>query len=381
MKVCFISHSAERGGGELSLLELIDALSQRGVQCICVLPGRGPFEELLADRGLDTVIVPFKRWIHGGKPFLERARRVLLHQLPAGFRLAAAIKRLHCDVVYSNTVAVGAGALAAKIAGKPHVWHIREFGYDDHKLFFDLGEGATMKLIGGLSSACIANSKAVADAYRPCLGGTELSVIYNSAEVPTLGEEPPADLPWRHDGAIRCGILGTIAPGKGQKDAVEAMAHLHRMNVPAELLLVGRGLESEYGQRIDRLVEQFDLRDRVHIVGYSNDPLPLLNTVDVVLVCARREAFGRSTVEGMKLGKPVIGTRSGGTPEIVKEGETGLLYAPGDAKELAAKIGQLHENRVLCDSMGAKASRYARERFNQETYGREVEDLLRRVVS
>jgi glycosyltransferase involved in cell wall biosynthesis len=83
----------------------------------------------------------------------------------------------------------------------------------------------------------------------------------------------------------------------------------------------------------------------------------------------------------MKLGKPVIGARSGGTTEIVQEGDTGLLYTPGDAKELATRISQLHANQALCDSMGAKASASARERFNQEVYGREVEDVLRRVVS
>ena len=83
----------------------------------------------------------------------------------------------------------------------------------------------------------------------------------------------------------------------------------------------------------------------------------------------------------MKLAKPVIGTRSGGTPELVQEGETGFLYEPGDAQELATRIAYLSGNRSLCDSMGAKASLYARERFNQETYGREVEDVLRRPRS
>ena len=102
---------------------------------------------------------------------------------------------------------------------------------------------------------------------------------------------------------------------------------------------------------------------------------------DVVLMCSRREAFGRVTVEGMKLGKPVIGTRSGGTPEIVQEGETGFLYAPGDAQELAAKIGHLYANRAVRDLMGATARVCARERFNQQKYGRDVENILRRVVS
>ena len=129
------------------------------------------------------------------------------------------------------------------------------------------------------------------------------------------------------------------------------------------------------------MVEQNDLTDRVHMLGHSDNPMPLMNTVDVVLMCSRREAFGRVTVESMKLGKPVIGTRSGGTPEIVQEGETGFLYTPGDAQELAAKIGHLYANRAVRDSMGAKARLCARERFNQQKYGTDVENILQRVVN
>jgi glycosyltransferase involved in cell wall biosynthesis len=93
------------------------------------------------------------------------------------------------------------------------------------------------------------------------------------------------------------------------------------LKVPAELLLVGLGVESEYGQNLREFLEQHGLGDRVHMVGYSKHPLPLMQSADVVLVCARQEAFGRTTVEAMKLGKPVIGSRSGGTPELVQEGE------------------------------------------------------------
>jgi glycosyltransferase involved in cell wall biosynthesis len=381
MKVCFISHSCLRGGAELSLLELIDALLQRGVQCACVLPGRGTLNDLLADRGVETIVVPFKQWVHTRKTFFGQARRMLpLRHIPAIFRLVTVIKRLRCDVVYTNTIAVGAGAVAAKIAGKPHIWHIREFGYDDHKLSYDLGLSVSRKLIGRLSSACIANSKAVAEEYRPSLTGTELTVIYNSVEMPTLGDATPADVPWRHDGAIRCVLLGKLLPGKGQEDAVKAMVNLRRMNVPAELLLLGGAVDTEYHQHIERLVEQYNLTDRVHMLGHSDNPMPLINTADVLLMCSRREAFGRVTVEGMKLGKPVIGTRSGGTPEIVQEGETGFLYTPGDAQELAAKIGHLYANRAVRDSMGTKACRCAQERFNQRKYGRDVENILQRVV-
>ena len=382
MKVCFISHSCSRGGAELSLVELIDALVQRGVQCACILPGRGALNDLLAEQGVETIVVPFNPWVHQEKTLYGRVRRMLpLRHLPATLRLVAAIKRSCCDVVYTNTIAVGVGAVAAKIAGKPHIWHIREFGYDDHKLSYDLGSRISRKLIGHLSSACIANSKAVTEDYRASLADTELTVIYNSVKMPVLGDETLAVTPWRHEDAIRCILLGKLLPGKGQEDAVKAMVNLRRMNVPAELLLLGGVLDREYHQYLRRIVEQHNLTDRVHMLGHSDKPMPLMSTADVVLMCSRREAFGRVTVEGMKLGKPVIGTRSGGTPEIVQEGETGFLYTPGNAQELAAKIGHLYANRAVCDSMGTTSCLRAWERFNQQVYGKDVESILQRVVS
>jgi glycosyltransferase involved in cell wall biosynthesis len=381
MKVCFISHSSSRGGAELSLLELIDALSVRGIECACILPEHGALTELLAQRHVETRVTPFKQWVHTRRSLVGRTRKMVpLRHVSATLRIASAIRRMGCDLVYTNTIAIGVGALAAKIVGRPHIWHLREFGYDDHQLLYDFGSPISRKLIGQLSSACIANSHAVAHEYRPDLANTALTVIYNSVEMPPLGTTQPADAPWRQRGAIRCVLLGKFLRGKGQEDAVQAVASLSRTNLPVELLLLGGSADTQYQQHIERLVAQNQLGNHVHILGHSNDPLPLVNTADIVLMCSRREAFGRVTVEGMKLGKPVIGTRSGGTPEILQEGKTGFLYTPGDAGELAGKIRLLHVNPALRDQIGAAARRIACERFHQQRYGSEVEKVLQQVV-
>jgi glycosyltransferase involved in cell wall biosynthesis len=382
MKVCFISHSSSRGGAELSLLELIDALSERGIHCACVLPDYGPLNKLLAERRVEMLVVPFKQWVHTRRSRIGRVRRMLpLRHALATCRMVSAIRRLGCDVVYTNTIAVGVGALAARIAGRPHVWHLREFGYDDHRLCYDVGACVSRRLIGMLSSACIANSQAVAQEYRPHLPNTELTVIYNSVEVSPPDGKIPADAPWRKTGALRCLLLGKFLRGKGQEDAVRAMMHLQRMNTPTELLLLGGSADTHYQRHIERLVEQSQMTDRIHFLGHSDNPLPLVNTADVVLMCSQREAFGRVTVEGMKLGKVVIGTRSGGTPELVQEGKTGFLYTPGDAEQLAAKIRLLYSDTALRSQIGAAARRFACEQFHQQRYGGEVASVLQRVVS
>lgn len=381
MKICFISPYTSRGGAELSLMELIDALSPLGINCTCIVRGYGEIVDLLADRGVETMVVPFKRWVHIPRSSFQRVLKMMPHRQVAGaIRLASAIKRTGCDVVYTNSVTAGAGAMAAKLAGKPHIWHLREFGQEDFQLSYDWGLKFSRRLINRLSSACIANSMAVADAYRDDLAGTPLSVVYNAVEVPTLNDDDIASSAWwRNPDALHCILLGKYMPGKGQEDAVRAMKKLREINVPAELLLAGETVDKQYQQYIEQLIKRHDLTDRVRMLGHTRKPAPMMNSADVVLMCSRREAFGRVTVEGMKLGKPVIGTRSGGTPEIIDEGVTGYLYDAGDHEGLAAKIARL-ENKALRSEMGSVARARARARFSREKYGADVATVIQSVL-
>ena len=309
---------------------------------------------------------------------------MLPHRQIAGTaRLVSAIKRTGCDLVYTNSVAAGAAAMAAKIAGKPHVWHLREFGQDDYELAYDLGRTLSDFLMRKLSITFIANSTAVANAYRERLGQAPINVIYNAVELiesPESRLAAEADAQWRQQGAIRCILVGKILQGKGQVDAVWAVLHLLHMKIPTELLIVGGTLDRSYLKRIKGLIKDHNLTDRVRILGHTDNPIALMNSADLVLVCSRREAFGRVTVEGMKLGKPVIGTRTGGTTEIIDEGRTGLLYEPGDAQDLARKIAYLHDHKIHRDQMGLAAHACAHARFNLEDYGTNIAAVIHQIV-
>jgi len=379
MKVLFVSHSADRGGAELCLVELVEVLSKRGIDCSCLLPGYGPLSELLDETDAQVTVVPFKNWVGVNRSAPKRAWSTL-RNLRTVLPVARAIERTGCDVVYTNTIATCVGAVAAKLLRVPHVWHIHEYGLEDHGLEFDLGDRRSKQLIGWLSSACIANSQDVADVYRPHLAGTRLSVVYNSVPVPPLAGPAPMDLPWQHEGSIRCVMLGALQPRKGQTDAIQAVAKLRQMNVPAELLLMGN-CSPDYRAEIDGVIERLNLTDWVHMLGFSSQPMPLVNSADVLLMCSRREAFGRVTVEGMKLGLPVVGAHSGGTPEIVQHGETGYLYTPGDVKQLATRIADLAQDPETRQRMGINGRHSANARFNQERYGTGIEDVLSQVVS
>jgi len=122
------------------------------------------------------------------------------------------------------------------------------------------------------------------------------------------------------------------------------------------------------------------LEKLVRFTGQVSDPSPIVKGSDIALVCSRSEAFGRVTVEAMKLGKPVVGARGGATPELIQENFNGLLYTPGDYLDLAQKIKYLIDNPEVARQMGENGRRWAEQEFTQEKYAGKVLQALEEVL-
>ena len=376
MKVCFISHSAAKGGAERSLLELVDVLREKGIEVYVVLPVHGPLVEELTKRGIAFCILPYKWWMGKDSPTWKRMGRILLN-LVTIIPLVLRIKRWECDVVCTNTVTICVGAFAARFLKLPHLWFIHEFAYEHHGLLFDLGSKLSLWLINHLSTMCIVNSNAVAHKYQHYIDPSKLRVIYQSVTVPKdiSAEEAPVAT----NTGIRCVIVGALQEGKRQEEAILSIGELVHVGINAELFIVGDG-NPKYRDYLQKLVSGNELDRYVKFIGYVENPFPFVKSADVVLMCSRNEAFGRVTVEAMKIGKPVIGARSGGTIELIREGFNGFLYTPGDYKELAAKIKYLYEHPDVVRDMGKNGQQWTKERFTQERYGEEVLTILQQLM-
>ena len=163
-------------------------------------------------------------------------------------------------------------------------------------------------------------------------------------------------------------------------EAIFAVAELVRRGIDARLLIVGTG-DHRFHDSLEQHVKHYGLEEHVIFHGYAENPMPLIRDADVILMCSRFEAFGRVTVEAMLAGKPVIGAASGGTVELIQDGKTGLLYEPGNYKELALKIQYLFENPVERLKLGTAARIWATGRFTQKRYAKEVHNLLNGVLA
>ena len=375
LKICFILNTSRKGGAERAVLELIDALKGRQVEYYAIVPNNGPLLNEFNNRQIPHATFPYKWWMDA-RPCWKRLAITLWNFLMV-IPIAAKIRQWDCDLILTNTMAVGVGALAAKLLRRPHVWYIHEFP-QGLGVEFHLGPRISFWLMDKLSAVCIVNSGAVAQYYQEFIPHSKLKVVYQSVSVNSVANFE--NFAPKANAGMRCIMVGSIYEGKRQEDAIRAIGELVHKGMKIDLTIVG-GSYREYQIFLENLVKENGLMKHVKFTGYVENPFPLIQNSDVLLVCSRCEGFGRVAVEAMMAGKPVIGTKSGGTTELIREGFNGFLYTPLNYLELAEKIEYLYQHPEVRREMGNNARQWSSERFNQDRYGEEMLAILKQVIA
>ncbi len=185
-------------------------------------------------------------------------------------------------------------------------------------------------------------------------------------------DTPLGTPPQRHPAEpLRAVLVGYFSQAKGQHLAVEAVAIARKAGVDIELTLVGAGNQKP----LRKLARRLGVEDLVTIDGPTRDVGRYWSAAHVGLMCSQCEAFGRVTVEAMRAGLPVCGTKTGGTPEIIDSGVNGLLSPAGDAKALAANLMALESDEDLRRSLAFRALETAR-RFQRDRHDDEFTAIL-----
>lgn len=364
LRIAFVSHSSMLLGAELVLAELVRGLVSRADCDVHVLvPGSGPLNHHLG--GATVHVIPWVPWWTFAHTIPRRLGPVLGYlrgHIVSVARVLIWLRRVKPDVVISNTNVICAGALAARLARRPHVWFMHEFGTRDYGFRFDLGEALTYRLIWRLSARVLVGSEALAGALEPFAGHKRYAVVPYAIEVPDECDAFPLPGSGPSGTARRFVIVGNLLASKGQADAIDALGQVHAEFPDACLRVVGPGSREDISALVTR-AQVLGIQDRVDVLGHVVNPFDHFEWADVALMCSRNEAFGRVTVEAMKCGRPVIGTATGGTLELIQDGATGLLYTPGDTSELAAQMSRLCEQPGLVGILGDAARKWARTNF------------------
>ena len=380
VRILLVNHIAQIGGGEVSLLYLVRAMDCGRYQFLVALPGPGPLADELEQCGVPWVQVPIQRLRKTINPPLIFSFGA--HWVVASLWLARLARRARIAVIHANSIGAHLYAgPAGFLAGVPVVWHMRDI------LSLSQFNKALIRLCGAMATQVIAVSEAVRrHLLEAGLPAEQVVTIYDCVDLETFRPIPP-------DPALRTalggtaqaplvGIVGQLAPWKGQQTFIEAAALVLRHYPDARFLIVGEamsGMES-YAQHLRQDVKQMGLENQVRFLGFRQDIVDIMKTLDVVVNASWVESFGRTIIEAMALGKPVVATESGGPVEVVVDGVTGRLVPPRNAHALAETIGSLLASPALREAMGRAGRQRAEAMFGVDDFGTQIEAVYRQIL-
>ncbi len=354
------NHGEIVGGGEISLLGLLEGLDRSRWAPTVVVPADGLVAARCRDLGLPVSVIP---WPTLRRPSLAGLQSVLaLHRLA---RISGA-RLLHAN---GSRVMAYAG-LVGRWAGLPAIWHVR---IADRDRFLD-------RLLVRLASAIIVNSQAVARrlAWVP---PAKIRCIHNGVDLTRFTpREPPAGLRVTFglpQGTPVVASVGRFVAFKGYGHLLEA-ARLVQQAAPAtHWLLVGDG---ELREELVSHCRRLGLESQIRFTGWREDVPDILALANVFVLPSLGEHFGRVLIEAMAMGKAIVATDSGGVPEIVVHEKTGLLVPPAQPAALAASVLALLKDPARAAEMGAAGRRRVEAEFSLTRHIEAVEMLYRELL-
>ncbi len=183
--------------------------------------------------------------------------------------------------------------------------------------------------------------------------------------------------PHRGGPDVTLGFLARLVEVKAPLDLLEALARLAPAHPDVHLIMVGDG---PLRPAVEERIQTLGLQDRVELTGRLEDPVPALHRFDVFVLPSHNEGMGRAAVEAMAAGLPVVASRVGGVPDVVQDGQTGLLVPPGDPEALAAALDRLLQDEALRMAMGEAGLRRA-EAFSDRVMFERLEALYAEVLA
>jgi len=171
-------------------------------------------------------------------------------------------------------------------------------------------------------------------------------------------------------GSLVVVMVANLRPMKGHLTVVDAISLVSEAAGACTFLFVGG---DELGGEIQRYARAQGVSDNIMFAGYQEDVRPFLGAADVFILASTHESFPTSILEAMSTGLPVVATRVGGVPELVVEGQTGLLIPPADSRALAAAIAQLSLDPEFGRELGCAGRRRVVSEYSLQ---RTVHDYL-----
>ncbi|GEM_PF-540568 len=372
MKILFVSHTAGWAGAEHILYLLLQGLNRGKYEPLVVLPGHGLLEEKVKQLGIETRVADLAWWydLHESPPLN------FVHGLKDRVQtLARLIQNEKIDLVFTTTVTVPEGALAACLSGVPHLWYLCELLRSDSNLRPFVNPVLFCNLLESFCNKFTADSQTAKEEIQPYFKTKEVEVIHPG--LPLSKKRENAESPERqpeNTGTSKVCFVGTIAFSKGLECLARAAEQV--LDELPETQFIFIGPDGGARDTLETRLKKFRGGRTFQFLGFRGDILEQMMGCDLLVLPSHAESFGLVLLEAMSLAKPVIATRCGGPEEIVVDRETGILVPVNDPPALARAITFLLKNPSERNRMGRKGKERAAKVFAYEEFVKKFEDLF-----
>ena len=361
LSVFHLVEDLKTGGAERVIADIVEGLDRKRFEARvwCLTRGGETADELL-EKGVEVRILGI--WSYHNPLNIIRLSRLLKKEKP--------------DIVHTHGYFASViGRLAAKKAGLPIIiTHVHSTYWEYKKRHL---------LIERYLSRCTHRIICCSEAVKNFVTGHEkikedkTVVIYNGVdEERFLPVQDPSPVRARLGIDRESPVVGTVSsltPHKGQKYLIQAAAKIREKYPATRFLIVGDG---PLRRSLEEQALGLSLQSSLIFTGARRDIPDLLSLMDIfVLPSSSREGLGIAIIEAMAMEKPTVATDIGGIPEVVQDGETGLLVRPGDSAALAKAIIELIDNPDRAKAMGKKGRNRFAQKFTRKTMLSKIEDL------
>lgn len=370
MNILYLTNTGKIvGGGEISLLNLLEHLDKARFKPYIVIPYEGNFTKEIRNLGIPVIEVVMKK--------ISNPLNIY-YSFKTLRNLKKIIKHYRIDLIHSNFtggIAFLAG-IASLILKIPFIWHVRV-----------LESGGMLDLIHSiLSSKIILISEAIKRRLWWIPQKTKFVVIYNGVNLKrfcSTGDkrafEKEID---RGKNEFLVSTLGRYHPIKGYEYFIKAAKVVSRVIPNTRFLIIGFNYSqnNKYLNKLRNLAKRLNIEDRVIFMGGRKDIPAILPALDLFVLTSKIPAFERVLIEAMACAKPVVAFRAGAIPEIVIDGTTGFLAPPRDFKNIADKIIYFLKSKEIRDKFGKNGRLRAEQLFDINDHTKKIENLYMGLI-
>jgi glycosyltransferase involved in cell wall biosynthesis len=370
--LCFPLIGQIIGGSHVSLKGLLDRLPRSKYRILIVCEEGGNIARLFD--GFEQIADPAGggRGFAVGRKFGLRKAGAVLRSLPRRIEL---LRQQQVDIVHTNDGQNHANwGLAAKLAGKAHVWHHRSDP-----------EARGIRLMAPLIAGRIV---AVS---RFSLPGAQWGALRRARVIHSpfdISARIDRDAARRRlleelgcpDDTVLCGYFGLFIPRKRPLGFIDAVEELGRLSpAPVMGLLFGEAADDALHARLAARIASQENAGQIRMMGFRSPGIEWISACDVLLVPAIGEPLGRTLVEAMLAGTPVVATRSGGNAEALAA-DCGVLVPPEDPLAMAQAADGLLSDPLRCAVMTTAARQFAVTHFSAERHVAQIEAVYREIM-